>query len=124
MKAVIYKICCKDTIIRDCYVGETKDIEKSKKRHYLEYKNVCDLKVYKFIKDNGGWDNWYFDIIEEFEASSRRFILDRQKHYIEILNSTLNNANYTKVTTNNKRNNKMNNSIERRKNWLEKKQEL
>ena len=61
-RTVIYVIKCKDDNITEEYIGSTTNFTKRKCQH----KNACnneknktynELK-YKFIRDNGGWDNW------------------------------------------------------------------
>ena len=64
---VFYKIYCKEPSIKDIYVGHTTNFVQRKYAH----KRTCirekdanhHLKVYKCIRDNGGWDNWKMDII-------------------------------------------------------------
>jgi len=46
---------------KECFVGSAKDI----KRRIYEHKHaVGHLKLYKYVRKNGGWDNWKFDILE------------------------------------------------------------
>ncbi len=65
-KMVIYKICCEDLNITDIYVGHTCNLVKRRCQHKTLCNNKKDkhhnLKVYQFIRANGGWDNW--DVIE------------------------------------------------------------
>jgi hypothetical protein len=57
---VIYKIVCNDLTITDLYVGNTTNFTKRKGQH----KNSCineksksyNLKIYKIIRENGGWE--------------------------------------------------------------------
>jgi hypothetical protein len=60
------------------------------RRRKWQHKNACNnetyknyyFNVYKFIRDNGGWDNWDMIEIERFEAidgddaKKKRKILD------------------------------------------------
>ena len=69
-KTVIYKIVCRDVNIKDIYVGTTTDFTRKKSYH----KNNCmkpespyyNLKVYQFIRENGGWKNFIMVEIEKF----------------------------------------------------------
>jgi len=65
-KAVIYKIYCLDESIKDCYVGLTTDFIRRKYSHKMcsQSKN---LRLYNFIKEYGGWNNWKMEIIHKFE---------------------------------------------------------
>lgn len=100
MKAVIYKIYCKDTNIVDCYVGQTINFVKRKREHRYSAINKTNRKIYNVINDNGGWNNWIIEIIEEllFDCSKEELfvegytnkILDRERFWISTLISTLN----------------------------------
>jgi hypothetical protein len=100
MKAVIYKIYCKDINIVDCYVGQTINFINRKNKHRYSAINKTNRKIYNFINDNGGWNNWIIEIIEEllfdcskeelfFEGYTKK-ILDRERFWISTLKSTLN----------------------------------
>ena len=66
VNTVIYKIVCKNTENTDCYVGHTTNIKSRKAEH--KYASITEdgvsynSKLYKAIRENGGWDNW--EIIE------------------------------------------------------------
>lgn len=93
-KMVIYKICCKDLNITDLYIGHSCNLVQRRYKH----KSTCccektknyNLKVYQFIRENGGWDNWSVIEIDkcpclDFEEASKI-----ERYYIEKLNATLN----------------------------------
>ena len=91
---VIYKICCKDLEIKECYVGQTTNLVQRRNKHKSNCNNEAskryNLKVYQFIRENGSWDNW--DVIEvdkcpclDFEEACKI-----ERYYIETLNATLN----------------------------------
>ena len=67
--ACIYKLCCKDTNITDCYVGSTTSFRSRKSKHKSncnkENNKDYNRKVYQFIRDNGGWNNWDMILIEK-----------------------------------------------------------
>ena len=65
-KAVIYKIYCLDESIKDCYVGLTTDFIRRKYSHKTN-SQLKNLRLYNFIRENGGWDNWKMEIIYKFE---------------------------------------------------------
>lgn len=59
-----YKLTCKDPLITNCYIGKTKHFNARASNH----KNNCKentLKVYKYIRENGGWDNWTMSTIHQ-----------------------------------------------------------
>jgi hypothetical protein len=91
---VMYKIVSNDLNIRDCYVGSTTNFTKRKWAH----KSICaninskmyNLKVYKFIRDNGDWHNWSMILIEMFPCTNHLESLQRERYWCENLNATLN----------------------------------
>ena len=94
---IIYKICCKDVSINDIYVGHTTNFTQRKQNHKS---NCCNsnlknynLYVYKFIRENGGWNNWSMIQIEECNCNNRREAEMRERYWIETLKSTLNCIN-------------------------------
>jgi hypothetical protein len=68
-KCVIYKITCLDTEITECYVGHTTNFIQRKSNHKSQVKD-SDLKLYKMIRDNGGWYNWKMEVIMEYPCES------------------------------------------------------
>tara|TARA_Y100000992_G_scaffold74209_1_gene46841 strand:+ start:282 stop:1337 length:1056 start_codon:yes stop_codon:yes gene_type:complete len=64
---VFYKICCKDTNFHDTYIGHTIDFVKRKNQHKKACNKVnnklYNLKLYKTIRQHGGWENWNMEII-------------------------------------------------------------
>ena len=93
-KAIIYKICCKDVEITDCYVGSTTNLEKRKGTH----KSVCNndrdkshnLNVYQFIRASEGWENWEFVLVEEYPCETKFQLESRERYWLETLGATLN----------------------------------
>ena len=51
---IIYKIVCNDLNIKDLYVGHTTDFRRRKGGHKSR-SSSSDMKIYKAIRDNGGW---------------------------------------------------------------------
>jgi len=93
-ETIIYKLCCRNTEIKDIYVGHTCNFNRRKHEH----KKCCNnlnrrdytIKVYKFIRDNGNWDNWDMVMIEQYPCQNKLEAEKRERHWIETLNSTLN----------------------------------
>jgi hypothetical protein len=94
-KTVIYKIVCKDLTVAFAYVGMTTDFIKRKSCH----KNKCDnknnkkynLKVYKIIRENGGWINWTMLQIEAYPCNTSVEARAKEREWYEKLNSEMNN---------------------------------
>jgi len=91
---VFYKIYCKDPAVKDLYVGHTTNFVQRKYHH----KRTCikendanhHLKVYKFIRENGGWDNWKMDIIGYKDCYDHYEARKTEQKYFETLKATLN----------------------------------
>ncbi len=92
--AVIYKICCKDTKINDFYIGSTCGFLYRKRNHKSDCSNEnrknYNIYLYKFIRDNGGWDNWDMIQIKKVKCDSKRELELYERKEIELLKPTLN----------------------------------
>jgi hypothetical protein len=90
---IIYKIYCNDATITDIYVGHTTHFIQRKYQHKVlsnESKNV--LKIYKTIRENGGWDNWSMVEIAKYNCNdSTEARIKEQIHYEE-LHASLNSC--------------------------------
>ena len=100
--AVIYKICCKDLSITECYVGSTTNLYNRKSQHKGACNNVKSKKhninVYQFIRANYGWYNWSVIVVEEFPCDSKIQLETRERYHMESLKATLNRAVPTRST--------------------------
>ena len=93
-KTVIYKICCNDANITDCYIGHTTNII----RRRYDHKSICNnekskdynLKRYSFIREKGGWFNFSIIIIEEYPCENINEARIRERYWIEQLKPSLN----------------------------------
>jgi hypothetical protein len=93
-KTLIYKICCRDPTITDIYVGHTTNKTERKRLHRNKCNNQnfkdCNIYVYQFIRNNGGWDNWDMLVIEEYPCENMYEACLRERHWLETLHATLN----------------------------------
>lgn len=96
-KTIIYKLVCNDLSVTDLYVGHTTNWIKRKGQHKSDCCNENskhhNVKVYQFIRENGGWDNWNMVQIEEHCCNNTREATLRERYWYEQLNGTL-NSNY------------------------------
>ena len=86
---IIYKIYCKDENVKSIYVGHTINFIQRKNNH----KNACkynNLKIYKEIRDNGGWDNWIMMEIACYNCKNKREAIIKEREHYEQLNANLN----------------------------------
>ena len=65
---IIYKIICKDISIKDIYIGHTTNFIQRKYAHKIACKTIQNnLRLYRYIRDNGGWENWDMIQIEIYK---------------------------------------------------------
>jgi len=95
-RSKIYKLCCRDVNITDCYVGSTSNMIRRKSQH----KNTCNnekskaynFNVYQFIRNTGGWCNWDMVLVESFPCDSKHELHTRERYWMETLHATLNRS--------------------------------
>ena len=91
---IIYKIVSKDLSVTECYVGSTTNFRGRKSKHKLSCTNSNSKKysfpLYKFIRDNSGWDNFEMIEIEKYPCMDSNEARSRERYYYEQLNASLN----------------------------------
>jgi len=92
----IYAIVCKDTTIPEVYVGSTNNLENRIINHKCKCNNIKEynLKVYKFIRDNGGFDNWKFIVLEHYKGEKEDLRQLERVWYNTFPNELLLNTQY------------------------------
>jgi len=91
---VLYKLCSNNPLIEDEYVGKSGDFHIRK----IAHKSVCNnvksegynYEVYKFIRENGGYDNWDFEILETANLENEKEASNLERYWIEKLKPSLN----------------------------------
>ena len=95
-KSIIYKICCNDISITDCYIGSTTDLYRRKAQHKSACNNTTgskyNMNVYKFIREYGNWSNWSIVMVEEYSAYNKNDLHSRERYWMEQLKATLNKS--------------------------------
>ena len=93
-KVIIYKLVCNDLSIKDLYVGHTTDFTNRKRCHKSNCLNVnykgYNYKVYKMIREKGGWYNWSMIAIEKYPCNDDLEARARERHWYEVLNANMN----------------------------------
>ena len=93
-KSIIYKLCCKNPNITDIYIGSTTNFKKRKYDHKSSCNNEknknYNSKVYKFIRDNGGFENWEMIMLQEYNCENKKQLESQERYWIEKLKSILN----------------------------------
>ncbi len=88
-----YKIISKDENIKEIYIGKTTNFKERIRTHKSNCNNengkFYNYKIYKIIRENGGWNN--FDIIEiETNEYDNKDSAIKERELIEKFNATLN----------------------------------
>jgi len=92
MTNCIYRIECLNPEIKDFYIGSTVDLKERIGTHKFDCKN-SNLKIYTFIRENGGWDNWKFDIELLTTGYDKEIRREMEQNYIDCLKPSLNSRN-------------------------------
>ena len=91
---LFYMIFCKDTNIKDLYIGHTTNFIQRKHAHKQSCTNIksanYQCKLYSVIRDNGGWDNWKMQIIAFHECEDIMSAKKYEQKYFEDYDATLN----------------------------------
>ena len=93
---IIYKIVCKDISVTDVYVGHTTNFVNRKCSHRRSCTNVNNpsyfTKIYKIIREHGGWDNWNMIELEKINCKDSNEARRKEQEYYELLRPTLNSV--------------------------------
>ena len=91
---IFYKIFCKDTTIKELYVGLTTNFVQRKHGHKQSCKNEKapnhNCKLYNAIRNAGGWENWQMEIIAFHNCKDSHEAHKKEQEYFEMLGATLN----------------------------------
>jgi len=85
---IIYIIKCKDPKIEKCYIGSTTNLKSRIRQHRHSCNNIKDKEynknLYKFIRQNKGYYNFYFEILQdEIEFNDRKEMNIIERFHIE-----------------------------------------
>lgn len=86
----IYKIIFKDRKIRDCYVGSTSIDPICRFRCHKYQSLIVSNRLYDFVRENGGIQNFIFKIIEKYDYNTLRELREREKFYVKLMKPSLN----------------------------------
>jgi len=93
--AFIYKIKHnEDYEDLNIYIGSTTNFKNRKYQHKVNCNNEnhqnYSSKVYEYIRNNGGWDDWVMIPIEQYSCNSKKELEIKERYYIDLLRPTLN----------------------------------
>jgi hypothetical protein len=93
-KSRIYKIWCDIEGIDEFYIGSTVDFKDRCRRHLNCYNSnnpkKSNLKVYEYIRNNGGFENFYIHVIKKVSCNNDTELRMIEQKYIDELKPTLN----------------------------------
>jgi len=93
-KGLIYKLCCKDPEIKEIYIGSTTNFRQRKYGHNTACNNIntkkYNLNLYKFIRENGGFENWDMILIQYYSCANKKELEAKEREYIETLKQNIN----------------------------------
>ena len=108
-KAVIYKIQHQDKP-ELLYIGSTTDFIRRKHCHKERcndtHNKLHNLKIYKMIRDNDGWDSFKMIIIKEFPCQSKVELLIEEDKMMQEMKSSLNDKKSFGIDTKRHKENK------------------
>jgi len=89
---IIYAILCNNPEITECYVGSTSCMYSRLRNHHSDCKNPQknQKKIYQFITEHGGFENWSIKQLEVSSFNSQRESEERELYWCKTLNATLN----------------------------------
>jgi hypothetical protein len=90
----IYKIYCTLSTINEFYIGSSAEYEK---RCILHKSNVTNInspmygyKLYNYIRNNGGWNNFTVEVLEKYPCKNRKELNIREEWWKQQEQPTLN----------------------------------
>ena len=100
MKCYIYRIQDnKDPY--EFYIGSTLNLSRRKSHHKKNSKNKVGklywCKLYVYIREHGGWDNFTFSKIHEMEVESLAKCVEEEQAIINMLKPSLNSIKSCKL---------------------------
>ncbi len=86
-----YKLCHSTDDTKEFYIGSTDQMKMRMSQHKSCYNSgYKQRKLYGYIRRNGGFENWKFEILEEVEGEQIYDKPLKEAEYIRTLKPTLN----------------------------------
>ena len=95
--AGIYIWFCKDMSVTYEYVGKSTNMLNRISHHKISSRNKNDTKLYNFVREHGGCEDWEFNVLEVMPDNipvlhQSNWLIKREKWWIERLEPKLNTA--------------------------------
>jgi len=95
MIGFVYKLFCDNA--NEFYIGSSFDMKARKRNHKNNCNNIkqkeYNYKVYQYIRENKGFENWKFEILVEKEFENKTALKIKEKECINLLKPSLNIQN-------------------------------
>ncbi len=86
-----YKLCHSTDSTRHFYIGSTNYFDVRQRQHQINYnKGIHQKRVHNYIRKNGGWDNWTFEVLEQVLGERPEDRCVKEGKFIRGLGSKLN----------------------------------
>ena len=93
-KTFIYKLCCRNPTISPIYIGHSTNFKQRNQKHKYGCNNInskgYNQYKYRFIRDNGNYENWIMIKLYDFPCISKREAEAEECKTMIELNATLN----------------------------------
>ena len=86
----VYSIQCLDENIKEFYIGSSDNFKKRVQSHKDDYNAGRNVKVYNFMRENGGISNWEINYIQKFKFLTKEELRQYEQRYIDDYNPELN----------------------------------
>lgn len=96
-KYTIYMILHKNRNIQEIYIGSTTNFPRRRSQHKKNTTNrrnkLYNTKLYKFIRQFGGWDCFDMEIIEIYPCDNLMEGKSKEQFHIDLIKPSLNSSN-------------------------------
>jgi len=93
-KTFIYKLCCRDFNVKNIYIGHSTNFKQRNQQHKSGCNNINSKEYnqykYRFIRENGGFENWIMIKLFDYPCISKREAETEECKTMIELNATLN----------------------------------
>ena len=86
---IIYLIGCNDTNVSNTYIGHTTNFKQRCEDHE-KCVNTSDRKLYSFIREHGGWSNWYMKPLSNISCKNKGDACLEELYWYNKIKPTLN----------------------------------
>jgi len=103
---IFYKITCLDASKNLLYIGHTTNMKNQESKHKHECKNKNHkkyyTKIYRIIRENGGWKNFHMNAFDKKASITRKEAKNLEREFVIDLKANMNIDYplkwYTKIT--------------------------